>query len=292
METISETRQQLYFRVHRNLEIIRPADWEVARIDRPYTVCWYILSGDKSIEVDNVPYHVRQGDLVVFPSQKPFKVNKSNKPIELHHLDIAIENKYGPYNLFSLYKFPVVLSSQEQSDSFKRFIDLWKKLNAEWSISNPAHSSDDENQNFDLNRTIHILQNNALTIEWYAELLAILRPFSGDVSPSFDPRLQRLFIFIKNNLSEKLSLEILAKEVYLSESHLSLLFRTHLRTSPMDYVREARLQKARELLLTTNLQIKEISEMVGFEGQSQLSRAFKKNVGVSPNEYRNKSDYI
>ncbi|HZH58364.1 MAG TPA: AraC family transcriptional regulator [Metabacillus sp.] len=291
MEIHSDIQQQFYFRVYRNTETIRPVDWEVERVDRPYTVFWFVLSGEKTIEVNDIQYDVKKGDLVIFPSQKPFKVLRNTQFNNLHHLDIAIEHRQGPYNFFSLHHFPVVLSSNEEnSTSFGKLINLWKKMNTHWISLN--NRSEDYNEKMNLQHSIDVIKFNKLTMEWYSELLELLLPVSHDVSFTYDPRLQILFTFIRDNISKNLSLKSLAKEVFLSESHLSLLFRSHLGLSPMGYVRQVRLQKARELLLTTKLQIREISEQVGFEGQSQLSRAFKKNVGVSPAKYRSQSHVI
>jgi transcriptional regulator GlxA family with amidase domain len=106
----------------------------------------------------------------------------------------------------------------------------------------------------------------------------LLQPYSAELSPSFDPRLQQVLLYIEDHLADKLSLKRLARQVFLSESHLSLLNRQKLKMAPMEYVRQVRLHKARELLLTTNYRIKEIAEMVGFGEQSQLSSAFRHAV--------------
>ena len=47
-----------------------------------------------------------------------------------------------------------------------------------------------------------------------------------------------------------------------------------------------RIQKAKELMLTTHLKSYEIAELVGFSDESYFSRCFKKITGMSPNEYR------
>jgi AraC family transcriptional regulator of arabinose operon len=64
------------------------------------------------------------------------------------------------------------------------------------------------------------------------------------------------------------------------------LFREALGMPLMEYVRQARISRARELLSMTSCSLKEIAEQLGFEDQSQLSRAFRKAEGLSPLSYR------
>ncbi|WP_096200774.1 helix-turn-helix domain-containing protein [Bacillus sp. FJAT-45350] len=295
MNTIDSMNElnQLYLYVHRTNDTVRLPDWSVDRVDRPYTVFWYVFSGEKSIKVNDIQYEVQAGDLVVFPSQLPFEVIKNNNSITMHHYDIAIENKWGPFNLFSLYKFPIITNLEKNSIPSSRLLQLWSKLIEQWNPKQMTQFTPTNGEiTFDLSETIDLLKFNSLSIEWFAELLTILSPFSDELSPTFDSRLQYLFHYISDHLSEKLSLNTLAKQVYLSESHLSLLFRQNVNISPMEYVRQVRMQKARELLLTTNLPLKEITEIIGFDGQSQLSRAFRQATGLSPSIYRQKGTYF
>lgn len=283
---------QLSLLIHRIDENLRPPDWHIDKVNRPYDVFWFVLSGTKKIIVDNQEFIVQKGDIVVFPSQTSFEIVESADTVPMNHLEIAIESKIGPFNLMTLYKFPIVMNLVH-CEKRTKIVDLWKKLKDEWTPEkrNPFAPREGELK-FGLNQTIELLQFNTLTLEWFVELLTVLRPQAAELSPTFDSRIQHLFHFINDNLAEKICLKTLADEVFLSESHLSLLFRKNLKMAPMEYVRKMRLKKVSQLLLTTNLSLKEISEMIGFENQSQLSRAFRSALGVSPTEYRKKGDFI
>ena len=54
----------------------------------------------------------------------------------------------------------------------------------------------------------------------------------------------------------------------------------------MEYVTEIRIEKAKELLLKPELSMKEICAMTGYSDPNYFSRSFKKNVGVTPTEYK------
>jgi YesN/AraC family two-component response regulator len=98
--------------------------------------------------------------------------------------------------------------------------------------------------------------------------------------------IERSILFMKSNLAEKLTLSGIAKEVKLSASHFSLLFRKKTGYSPMEYFIHLRIQKACQLLDSTTYRVSEISEKTGYDDQYYFSRIFKKVMGVSPVNYR------
>lgn len=73
-----------------------------------------------------------------------------------------------------------------------------------------------------------------------------------------------------------------------SRGYLSTAFKKQKGISMQEYLLKIRMQKAKELLTATDLQIQEIGEKAGYEDQLNFSRIFRKYEGVSPSEYRRK----
>ncbi len=96
--------------------------------------------------------------------------------------------------------------------------------------------------------------------------------------------IDRAVEFMQSHLGDKLSLDIIAKEVYLSPSHLSSLFKEAVGKTVMGYLTEVRLQSARKLLLLKEYSISEIAFLCGFSSPSHLSQSFKRGYGLSPRE--------
>jgi AraC-like DNA-binding protein len=92
--------------------------------------------------------------------------------------------------------------------------------------------------------------------------------------------------FMKEHLREPLQIATLAAVVNLSRSHYTTLFRRVTGYAPLRYLNHLRMQRAVQLLNTTNLSIKEISDQLGFSDQFYFSRAFSRMHGHSPSEHR------
>ncbi len=91
---------------------------------------------------------------------------------------------------------------------------------------------------------------------------------------------------MKEHLQEPLEIATLAAVVNLSRSHYTALFGRVMGYAPLQYLKHLRMQRAVQLLNTTEFSIKEISDHLGFSDQFYFSRAFRKMHGLAPSEHR------
>lgn len=94
--------------------------------------------------------------------------------------------------------------------------------------------------------------------------------------------------YIEENYSRKLTLSEVAEKTYVSQWHLSKLLNRYSEQSFSDILNRVRIEHAKQLLEDPALRIGDISEMVGFLDLAHFSRVFKKQEGISANEYRNR----
>ncbi|MBO9619584.1 MAG: AraC family transcriptional regulator [Niabella sp.] len=94
--------------------------------------------------------------------------------------------------------------------------------------------------------------------------------------------------YMKTNIDAALSVQELAGQQQLSNSHYMMLFKSKTGTSPIDYFIRLKIQYACQLLKQSDLKIGEISAKLGYDDVFYFSRLFKKITGNAPSFYRNK----
>ncbi len=99
-------------------------------------------------------------------------------------------------------------------------------------------------------------------------------------------RVFKLIAFMRQHYRERITLEMLSKQVFLSPNHLTTVFRDYTGRSPIDYLIQLRLEEARQLLQSPEHTVGEITEMVGYDDPAYFSRLFRNHVGMSPAEFR------
>lgn len=92
--------------------------------------------------------------------------------------------------------------------------------------------------------------------------------------------------YIHNHIYDSLSLSKLAKYVAYSPYHFSRIFKERMGISPLYYVSSVRLQRAKQLLLDTNLSVRDISEEIGQQSLGTFTTRFNEKVGMPPSAYR------
>lgn len=93
-------------------------------------------------------------------------------------------------------------------------------------------------------------------------------------------------MYIRNHLSEELSVTGIAQMLFLTPSYFSRLFKKVVHEGCNDYIIRLRMEKAQSLLESTSLKTGEIALLVGYQDKNYFSLAFKKFSGISPTAYR------
>lgn len=98
--------------------------------------------------------------------------------------------------------------------------------------------------------------------------------------------IQKACLMIRENLENDLSIQEIADSFGLSYSNFRKLFKTYTKISPSTYQQGLKLQRAKELLTSTKLSIKEIAYRLNFESPDYFSAKFKAKIGVKPSDLR------
>ncbi len=111
---------------------------------------------------------------------------------------------------------------------------------------------------------------------------------AGDIGLNGVPqRLKKAVFYIREHEAERITLPGLAEYCGISESQLIRYFRTSLGKTPNEYIREYKINRAREIFLNApDLPIKAVADMLGFDDMHYFSRVFRALTGEAPRDYR------
>jgi len=96
------------------------------------------------------------------------------------------------------------------------------------------------------------------------------------------PKLARVIQIMEKNIEEPISPAVLAKDVGMSTRQLERLFRRYLSRSPKRYYMELRLQKARNLLMQTDMTVINVALACGFASPSHFSKCYRSHYNTTP----------
>lgn len=117
-------------------------------------------------------------------------------------------------------------------------------------------------------------------------LLILARKWdAGQFADSNAHRAKILQRYIETHYFERISAGDLASMLKLTPRHMNGIFKQHFAATPMQYLSDARINQAKQLLVETDKEIVSICFEVGFESLSTFYRAFENKVGQSPNNF-------
>ena len=92
--------------------------------------------------------------------------------------------------------------------------------------------------------------------------------------------------YIQRNMDKYIKISDVTEALNISQAHLCRIMKRDFGKSFTEYVNDLKIEKAKELLVTTNFSVSEISSKLGFEDSNYFSRLFKKKTGENTTSYR------
>ncbi|CAG7607951.1 HTH-type transcriptional activator Btr [Paenibacillus solanacearum] len=271
-----------------------PPDRPLRKASFPFTIIWIVLDGHKKVDIGGNPYELSKGDIVIIPpSVARTGFQEKDSYGFFHYITLAADIRIGSLEFVRIYQLPQRVSIPD-TGRWEPFVVKSRELvhHADQML---AHLQLDSAWRKDETETVHEL-NTAQTLElidvqrsfyeWFGQLCGLIKDDIPEQPEQTDKRIQEICTYIKSNISEELTPTSLAAVAFISESHLRLLFRKTFGVSPTEYVRRARMQYARELILNSDYRLSDIARMVGYEDVNRFSRTFSKFEGISAMAYR------
>ena len=130
---------------------------------------------------------------------------------------------------------------------------------------------------------------DVLEPEPFEEESYVSGPLPDDTSKPAKRRIvQEVKAYIQQNYAQRITLDLAARQVFLNPTYLSKIFSEVEGSGFSDYLIQVRIEQSQKLLLDVHKRIYEISEEVGYQNVKYFMKLFKRQVGMTPSEYREK----
>ncbi len=279
LQTAFQVRQYM---LSRDFELYYYDDRTLSKIkahSHDYYEFYFFIEGDISMQVGRNVYPVKYGDAMLIMPNIPHRA--------------IIHSTSVPYRRFVFWISKEFFESLRQTSPYYSYLIDYAKKSQQFLCHLNQIS-----YNMLLSKMIRLLEEmqsdhfgKELQITLYVDdfILALNRLAHEMLEPkkrhNETSLYSNLIDYIEEHLEEDLSLERLAEEFYVSKYHIAHVFKANIGLSIHQYITKKRLAKCQEAIRAKQ-NITELYQAYGFGDYSSFYRAFKKEYGLSPKEYR------
>jgi len=279
LQSTFESRQYM---LSRDFELYYYDDKDLAKVEahsHNYLEFYFFLEGDVSMQIGKQTYRVRSGDMMLIPPHVPHRliIHSPKTPYRRFVFWISKEFYEHLSQLSSAYMYLIEYVDAHKDYLFQidpvsfntlqsKMIRLLEEMHAE------RFGKDEQIALYISDFILHI---NRLVYEKN-------EPKNQPINTSL---YSNLVDYIEQHLDEDLTLERLADEFYVSKYHIAHVFKENVGLSIHQYITKKRLSLCQEAI-RAKMNITEVYHAYGFGDYSSFYRAFKKEFGISPKEFR------
>lgn len=226
--------------------------WDFSRHSHPYIELIYYVQGKGAVEISGMNVSFSLYDTVIYPAHQIHqdrRIPESRREIICLWIDIPE----------LVFEEPIRLH-ERNSILFNAFQTVYREGKRE--------------------------QPEELALEYAMKLLLILLLREEREAQTGRQMLDFVLEYIKNHYREKITLDELADLEHISKSYLSRKFKERTGLSVISYINHMRIERARQFLMASALDVNEIAYQVGFDSPKYFHRVFKELTGESPASFR------
>lgn len=234
---------------------------------------YYLVKGEREYFIEDRFFLVKEGDLVVIP-KKVFHRTAGEGGLRflVHFSDTFLHKYFTDALLQPLFRgVPFVFRAENRER--ERIVTLLNAMLTEWGREEE--------------------QDQTLQCGYLYQLLFTVANATNTYVPHNRPdeRITQIIQYINENYNHITDIEQVAEHFFISKYHLCRFFRKNLGIPLVSYVNTIKIREACSLMKKGELSMTSIAMQCGFNSSSYFCKVFKKEMGVSPSEYRKKRKY-
>lgn len=259
-------------------------NWNWKDVHSPFARIYYVKSGEAQTKMNGNVFTLKPGHLYLVP------------PFTLHD-DVS----YGPFSLFYIHFYEKTINKESIFDKYIFPVEVEAApldlllTERVLEINPERHLRNIDPQLYDNPPTFsrYVAESNKMSFHSLIETQGILYQLMSrfivnlkNKATDKDIRINNCLQYIHENTDKDISIKELSDIACISENHLIRLFKKEVESTPLKYINSKKIEKAQLLLLTTDMNIRDVALELSIDNISYFNRIFKEYTGKTPGEYR------
>ncbi len=259
-------------------------DWNYSKVISPFARLYLVTGGEATVTINQKVHVLQPGYLYLIP---PFTLHEDAciGYFALYYLHIYDEN-LNAISIYDQLEFPFQVEMSELDRMlFKRIYEI----NPNRMLKKYEPKEYDNQDHLDKNLRVSRMRPLYVALESKAIIQQLLSRFiiqAQKKTSSTDERIINALKYINTHINEKIKIKDIAEVCFISIDHFIRLFKKEMKTTPIHYINQKRIEKAQLLLTLSNDPVKQIAYSLSFDNISYFNKLFKYFTGFTPAEYR------
>ena len=260
------------------------ADWNWKNVRSPFARLYYVTDGTAQVEMPSGVYTLTPNHLYFIPAYTMHSYI-CDSPFSHYYIHIY-EDMQSDMSILEQWDYPVeVKAASGDLELVRRLCYINPFLKLQQSDPDVYDNHQTLISNIELNQRRPFcdkVESRGILYILMSRVLKYATP-KADVR---DDRIQMSLTYIRKHIGSKLDIDLLADKACMSKDHFIRVFKQETGETPNAFITKRKLEKAELTLVTTNMPVNRIADLLGYDDYSYFNRIFKKNSGLTPQQYR------